>query len=104
VLPQRYVEGLAPGEGVINMAATAPSPESARGALKEAEAQQAFWDARYGEFLQKYPDQFVAVHEGKVVATSPDLQLLVQQLVGKGLDVTKVWLRFITTDQRHVML
>ena len=86
------------------MTVPTPSLEDARRALIEAEAQQAFWQAHSGELLQKYPDQFVAVKDGAVVATSPDLLKLVEILETKELDVRDVWIRFMTADPRRLIL
>ena len=82
--------------------ASTPGLESARDALAAAETQQAYWAAHYAEFLQRYPEQFVAVHDGAVVATSPDLAQLLRALERRGLEPRRVWVRLITADAHRL--
>ena len=85
------------------MTATIPSLEEAQDAWEAADAEQNFWRDHYGELLQQYPDQFVAVREGLVVARNPDLQQLFQSLKHQGIEPTQVWVRFLATDPRRLM-
>ena len=85
------------------MIANTPSLEEAREALEAADHEQDFWRDHYGELLQQYPDQFVAVREGAVVATNPDLQHLLESLKHQDLESTAVWVRFLATDPRRLM-
>ena len=91
------------GEGMMNVAASNPSLDGARDAWEAAELEDAFWREHYGQYLEQYPDQFVAVSEGEVVATDSDLQQLMRILEAKRLDARRVWVRFMTTDPRRVM-
>jgi hypothetical protein len=61
-------------------------------------AEQRFWEAHYAEYLQHYPEQFVAVKDGEVIATQADLLELLQALKSKGLAPTQVWMHFITAN------
>lgn len=81
-----------------------PSLNGARKAWKEAERERAFWEANYGHLLEHYPDQFVAVHDGKVVATGTDLLALTDELKTKGIEPQAAWVRFMTADPRHIQL
>ena len=81
-----------------------PSLEGAHEAWGAAEAEQSFWREHYGELLEQYPDQFVAVREGAVIAANPDLHQLLQSLKRQGIEPTSVWLRFLATDPRRLML
>ncbi len=83
---------------------TMPSLDKVREAWEAADQQERFWHECYQEFLEKYPEQLVAVHEGAVVATSHDLQQLVFMVRDKGLDPREVWVRFITVDPLHMLL
>lgn len=55
------------------MLANIPGLEEAREAWEEADHEQNFWRDHYSELLQQYPDQFVAVREGAVIAANPEL-------------------------------
>ena len=83
---------------------TIPSIKKANAVWKKAETEDAFWQKHRDEFLEKYPDQFVAVHERSVIVTSRNLEELASMLTSKGLDLQKVWVRFITTDPTNVLL
>ena len=69
-----------------------------------ADEQEKFWQEHYQEFLEKHPDQFVAVYKGSIVATNEDLQQLVHIVRDTGMKVSDVWVRFITANPRRVLL
>jgi hypothetical protein len=68
-----------------------------------AKAEQQYWEAHYAEYLQRFPDRFVAVKAGQVIATNPDLYDLVRDLGSKGLAPTETWMRFITADPARLL-
>lgn len=72
---------------------------------EEAEATRRFWAEHYAELLKSHPERFVAVKDGKVVASSPDLALLVYQLRDLGLDPrTDVTIEFISASSASLLL
>ena len=83
---------------------TMPSTENMKGAWAAADEEESFWQGHYQEFLEQYPEQLVAVHDGKVVAAGLDLQEILSTIRDMGLDPTDVWVRFITADSRHMLL
>jgi hypothetical protein len=83
--------------------ANIPGPEESQEAWDEAEHEQDFWRDHYAALLQQYPDHFVAVRDGAVVATNPDLQQLLKSLKHQGIEPTAVWVRFLATDPRRLM-
>lgn len=85
------------------MNVTVPSLEGAQEALDAAERRVAFWHAHHGEYLARYPEQFVAVADGKVVAADGNLDTLLDILQSEGLAPTQVWLKFITAHVRRLM-
>ena len=85
------------------MNVTVPSLEGAQEALDAAERREAFWHAHHKEFLERYPEQFVAVADGQVVAADEDLDALLDTLQKKDLAPTQVWLKFITADVRRLL-
>ena len=86
------------------MSTNIPSIETARPLWEEARAEDAFWSQHLRELLRRYPDQFVAVANGMVVATSPSLGDLINELQRREIDIGRVWLRFMATDSRRFML
>jgi hypothetical protein len=77
------------------------SPE-AQAAWEAADAERRFWEAHYTEYLEQYPEQFVAVKDGAVVANSPDLMKLLHLLQRRGLAPTQVWIRLFSVDPHRL--
>ena len=73
-------------------------------AWREAERERAFWQEHHDEFLKKYTDQFVAVKDGTVVATSYDLRDLLALLREKGLDPKETWIHFFASEAAVALL
>jgi hypothetical protein len=73
-----------------------PSTEGWDALWAEGEREDAFWAEHYQELLTQYPDEFVAVKDGKVIAHHPDLFALRRITDEMGLDPTRLWVRFLT--------
>lgn len=86
------------------MVTVAPDRDDILGAWKKADEEQAFWSAHHAQLLERFPDQFVAVAGGAVVAAGPDLPQVIQLIESKGLELAGVWIRFIMTNPRGLML
>lgn len=81
-----------------------PPLEQADDARRRWEIEQEYWREHWGELLQKYPDQFVAVLDDQVIAHDPDLVELIGILEKRGLKSTDVWMRFVDTGSRMLIL
>lgn len=83
-----------------------PSPESARRAWAAAEAEDAFWRDHYLDYLKAYPDLFVAAakDDGRVIAADSDLLRLVRLVRERGLDMQRVWVRFMASTPTSLAL
>jgi hypothetical protein len=73
-------------------------------ALTQAQIEAAFWDKRANDLGKQFPDQFVAVYDGQVVAVAPHLRDVLQQLQAKGLDARHAWLRFLAVNPYRFVL
>ena len=74
-------------------------------AIREGEAERKFWNSRWTEFKRDYPDQFVAVKDGIVVATDEDLVGLESKLHQLDLLLGKdVVSEFIVATPRNLLL
>jgi hypothetical protein len=78
------------------------SPQ-AQAAWELSVQKQEFWDAHYAEYLEKYPEKFVAVVGGEVVATSDHLMELLDELKRQGIEPQNAWLQFITADPYRIL-
>ena len=74
-----------------------PPPSKDDPEWKDADREDAFWQTHYGEFLVKYPDQFVAVRDGRVVATAYDLRDVLAAVRAQGFDPTDTWIHHFAT-------
>lgn len=86
------------------MALTLPDRATLDTAWQRAQERRTFWDAHRAELTRAYPDEFVAVSNGDVVAHDPDLMSLVQQLRASGREVTDMSIEFMATDRHKLLL
>jgi hypothetical protein len=86
------------------MALNLPDRATLEATWQRAEEERAFWDANRARLSEQYPDEFVAVQHGEVVDHDPDLLLLVQRLQARGIGVPGVWLQFMATRNRPLLL
>lgn len=82
----------------------APSTRRVRSVVKRAEAEEAFWKEHYPGLLERYPEHFVAVYDGKVVYASPELQEIARYLEEKAIPHDKTSLRFVTAKPQYLLL
>jgi hypothetical protein len=67
-------------------------------AWERSAERRAFWAAHYEEYLAKYPEQFVAVQDGKVKATNPQLAGLIAELRRQRIEPRDCWIEFLSAD------
>ena len=79
-------------------------PDELSALWEQAAAEEAFWQEHHHEFIKTYPDQFVAVRGGAVVAVASNLRALVGELQARGLNPADVWVRFIAATRRAILL
>ena len=82
----------------------APALDKAAEAWNEAEEERIFWQANYQKFLERYPDQFVAVRDREVLATSYDLRDLLVSLAEQEVKPEDVWIHFFESKPQAMML
>ena len=83
------------------------TPDTIEPSLEEAERIDRFWDEHHREYLERYPEQFVAVLRSsfKVVAFSDDLARLVGDLRKQGLNIPEdVVIEFIRDPANPLLL
>lgn len=80
------------------------SDERVAAGFRDAEAQSEFWKSFGDELSRQYPDQFVAVIDGRAVAAAPDLQQLLYAIRGQGVEPSHVWVRFMASHPRQMIL
>lgn len=69
-----------------------------KGAAKvwhRADEERAYWQAHAHDFAEKYPDQFIALKDGDVIASDASLDAVLAALEKQGLESTDVRLRYI---------
>jgi hypothetical protein len=83
---------------------SARDQQAIREAFRRGDEEDAYWTAHYAELLKQYPEQYVAVDEGQVIATHPDPLELHRLLKAKGLEPRQVWVKLITAHPRYLIL
>jgi hypothetical protein len=73
-------------------------------ALVGTEDEQEFWRKHLTEYVGQYPDQFIAVRDGAVVAAHWDLRQLERDLTERGIEPTEVWIRFLASTPGVALL
>lgn len=81
-----------------------PTTEEIDGIFREAREEQAFWADNYRRMVELYPDLFIAVRQGKVVATGTDLDTVSADLRAAGLQPGDAWVRFMMATPIHFVL
>jgi hypothetical protein len=89
---------------VTRIALSQAEQDEIRDAFRGHRVREEFWATRYEDYKVRYPDQFVAVKDGEVVAASKDLRDLVHLLDAKGIEPTQAWLEFIRTKPPNFIL
>ncbi len=64
-------------------------------AWSRADEERAFWRAHQGDYMEKYPNQFIALKDGQVIAHDISLDDLVTELAKHGLESTDVRIRYV---------
>jgi hypothetical protein len=69
----------------------------------EMDRELRYWADHRDELLAAYPNHFVAVQDGQVVATDTDLVHLLDVLKAHGIDPAQTWTRFISGRRHHLV-
>ena len=80
------------------------STSSLERAWGRGEAERRFWEENYDRILERYPEQFVAVRDGEVVAAQPELEALLARLSELGLGAPDVTIEFVTAEPQKLYL
>ncbi|MBI2141452.1 hypothetical protein HYU16_03435 [Candidatus Woesearchaeota archaeon] len=68
--------------------------------LGSAEKDAKWLDKNYSELLTKYPDHFVAIHDGNFVDASRKFEELISELESKKLNPAEVMIKFVSKIKR----
>lgn len=70
-----------------------------RADLKRFHKEAKWVDDHFDELHAKYPEQFVGIYKGEVIAASPDLFKVADDIAAKSLKVSDVFINFIPYEQ-----
>ena len=71
---------------------------------RKAEVERAFWEQHHQELRARYPDQFVAIRNGKIVGSGHDLSGLARDLEARGIKPREVRIQFVAATPQHLVL
>ncbi len=81
-----------------------PSAEEVAAAFAEAKREQAFWQDNYQRLAKQYPDQFLAVRAGEVIAVAGDPFELAEKIRALGFEPPQVWTSFVPAEPMRILL
>ncbi|HLY66675.1 MAG TPA: DUF5678 domain-containing protein [Chloroflexota bacterium] len=81
-----------------------PTREDMQDMIKRGEEERAYWARHYGEYREKYPDQYVLVRDGKLIATARDLDELEALRDAGRLDAGNVWVQFMADPDEPLIV
>ena len=72
--------------------------EMLRNMYRQIKKDRLFLEASQSEWLELYPDMFVAVYQEKLVGVAPTAEQLAEQLKEKGVPSSKSYWRFLSAE------
>ena len=63
-----------------------------------------YYESRYEEFLQQYPEQWIAILNQAVVGSDPHLDRLLQRLNQDGIPIEKALIEHVTAEEEILIL
>lgn len=70
-----------------------------RADLKRFHKEAKWVDDHFDELHAKYPEQFVGIYKGEVIAASPDLFKVADDIAAQSLKLNDVFINFIPYEQ-----
>lgn len=64
----------------------------------------AYWRAHRDELFATYPEEYVAVYAGELIAHATDLLVLLDLVRGLGIDPRDTWTRWISDGRRRLLV
>lgn len=77
---------------------TTPNDETRTG-LQRFHGDAEYFDAHHQEFLDRYPEQWVAVYDRQVVGADADFYTLLDELKAKGVPLEKAVIERVTREE-----
>ena len=72
--------------------------EEAQKALEEFRKDTQWYRDHYEELREQYPDHWLAVYKEELVAASPDMDEMFDNLKRKGVPATQAYITFLSTE------
>ncbi len=101
--PFNYSAGVAVAE-VSGGATMIQGTDDLSAVWERAERERAFWKTDRADLTRRYPDQFVAVIDERVIATDADLLVLTERLRTEGHDIRDAWIAFMGSGRHPLLL
>jgi hypothetical protein len=72
--------------------------------FQRARDERDYWDRHHSKLLAQYPDEWVAVHDGRVIAHAQHVWDLLQRLERQGIDPRDSWMTYLNATRRAISL
>ena len=72
--------------------------------FRQLEKDRLFMEAHRAQWLEQYPDMFVAVYEEKLVGVAATVEELVEQTRAKGVPTSRYYQQFLDSDPMDLVV
>ena len=90
--------------GRINIHELIEDPRKVDDGLRSFRQTAMLLSSRYPRLIERYPDQWIALHSGSVRAHGDSLDAVLQEIDEKGLNRDQTIVRFIQKDSQTLIL
>ena len=80
------------------------TPENQQNSLARFQQDSDYFESRYEELLQQYPEQWVAILNQAVVGSDTNLDRLLSRLDEEGIPIEKALIEHVTAEEDVLIL
>ena len=80
------------------------TPKSQQERIARFQRDVDYYESRYEELLQQYPEQWVAILNQAVVGSDPHLDRLLSRLSLEGIPIEKALIEHVTAEEEILIL
>lgn len=73
-------------------------------AMRQFEREMVYYETHWEELLGQYPEQWVAIHQERVVGAAPGLDNLLTALQERGIPIGEALVEFVTHSEELLIV
>lgn len=63
-----------------------------------------FYNEHYHELLNRYPEQWIVIHDGQILGSGADLEVLFKRLKAEGHPLSHVFVKFMSNEPEVLIM